>query len=140
MKIEALTTPEIFLEDAFLSNASPDEEIAREIVCGLEIRNKMIWFAPNRIPVGGCIATKVDEGLENSRHLIILLSPSYVASDWCARERSFFQFAVPNQSSRKIIPVLLEDCQIPSSLRSVKRCDMRGGVHPDKIEEIANML
>ena len=131
---------EYFLDDAFLSHSTHDEEFASELVCALEIRNKMIWFAPHRIHLGDVIHIKVEQGLAVSRHLIILLSRRYLDSEWCRMEWACCQFNDPANRKRKIIPVLLEPCDLPMRLHSLKNCDLSEGMTPDRVEEIARMI
>jgi hypothetical protein len=50
------------------------------------------------------------------------------------------QFNDPANRKRKIIPVLLEPCDLPMRLHSLKNCDLSEGMIPDRVEEIARMI
>lgn len=129
-----------FLDHAFLSYSTDDEDAAHELVYGLEIRKKSIWFAPNRIGLGEHISIKIERGVDNARHLIVLISPSYLSSEWCSMERHSAAFRDPNNGDRKLIPLLLQPCDLPAGLRPLYFCDLTKGITPDKVNSIAEVL
>jgi TIR domain len=129
-----------FLDHAFMSYAAEDEEQANILVCGLEILKKSIWFAPNRIGPGDQILFKIERGMENSRHLIALLSPHYFKSDWCQLERHSHSFSDPCNRVRRLIPVILKPCPLPLHLQSLLFCDVSDGITPEKLALIASAL
>ena len=77
------------------------------------------------IQPGDIISLKVDEGLEQSRVLLLCLSPAALASDWVALERSTAIHRDPANAGRRFIPLLLADCELPDTLRRHKYVDFR---------------
>ena len=53
------------------------------------------------------IALKVDEGLEQSRGLLLCISPNALASGWVGLERSTAIHRDPSNEGRSFVPVLL---------------------------------
>ena len=67
----------------------------------------------------------LDEGLEQSRVLLLCISPHALASGWVALERSTAIHRDPSNEGRRFIPLLLADCELPDTLRRYKCVDFR---------------
>jgi hypothetical protein len=68
---------------------------------------------------------EVDEGLEQSRVLMLCISPTALASGWVAPERSTAVHRDPSNAGRRFIPLLLGDCDLPDTLGLYKYVDVR---------------
>ena len=84
-----------------------------------------VWLDEWVIKAGDIIALKVDEGLEQSRVLLLCISPTALASGWVALERSTAVHRDPANAYRRFIPLLLGDCALPDTLRRYKYVDFR---------------
>ena len=84
-----------------------------------------LWLDEWVIRAGDIIALKVDEGLEQSRVLLLCISPAALASGWVALERSTAVHRDPANAGRRFIPLLLGDCDLPDTLRRYKVVDFR---------------
>ena len=80
-----------------------------------------LWLDEWVIQAGDIIALKVDEGLEQSRVLLLCISPAALASGWVALERSTAVHRDPANAGRRFIPLLLGDCALPDTLRRSAR-------------------
>jgi hypothetical protein len=76
---------------------------------------------------GDIIALKVDEGLEQSRVLLLCISPAALASGWVALERYTAIHRDPSNEGRRFNPLLLGDRALPDTLRRYKVVDFREG-------------
>jgi WD40 repeat protein/GTPase SAR1 family protein len=56
---------------------------------------------------------------------VLCLSPGALASEWVALERSTVLFRDPTNADRRFIPLLLEDCELPDTLRRYRYVDYR---------------
>jgi len=104
----------------FLSYSFRDHRLAKEIQMGLG-RRGIITSSPSDFRLGENIAERITEDILRSRAFIILLSSESVRSPWIARELQIAQ----SLRQGKIFPVLLEECNIPESLRDIKYVDAR---------------
>ncbi|NTV51196.1 MAG: DUF4365 domain-containing protein [Geobacteraceae bacterium] len=84
-----------------------------------------MWFDEWVIKPGDIISLKVDEGLEQSRVLLLCVSPLALASGWVALERSTAVHRDPSNVGRRFIPLLFADCELPDTLRRYKYLDFR---------------
>jgi hypothetical protein len=68
---------------------------------------------------GDLSISAMERAVSTSRHTIAVLSPSYLASEWSQFESILTQTADPTARERRLIPLLLEPCEIPPRLRSL---------------------
>jgi WD40 repeat protein len=117
--------PDEFIYDVFLSHNANDKPRVRRLAMRLRDAGLRVWFDEWSIAAGEIIALKVDEGLEQSRVLLLCLSPNALASNWVALERSTAIHRDPSNLGRRFIPLLLADCDLPDTLRRYKYLDYR---------------
>ena len=117
-----------FPYDVFLSHNAQDKPRVRRLAerlkqAGLQMEAGLrLWFDEWNVRSGDIIALKVDEGLEQSRVLLLCISPNALASGWVALERSTAIHRDPSNEGRRFIPLLLADCELPDTLRRKKVC------------------
>src|SRR5579871_568740 len=116
---------ESFLFDVFLSHNANDKPRVRRLAERLVQAGLRVWFDEWNIRHGDVIALKVDEGLEQSRVMLLCVSPNALASGWVALERSTAIHRDPSNVGRRFIPLLLADCEMPDTLRRYKYADFR---------------
>lgn len=114
-----------FLYDVFLSHNAKDKPRVRRLAERLRDAGLRVWFDDWSVKAGEIISLKVDEGLEQSRVLLLCMSPNALASGWVALERSTAVHRDPSNAQRRFIPLLLADCDLPDTLRRYKYVDLR---------------
>jgi len=115
-----------FQYDVFLSHNAKDKPRVRKLAERLKAAGLRVWFDEWIVRPGDMIAPKVDEGLEQSRVLLLCISPTALASGWVALERSTAIHRDPANEGRRFVPLLLEECKLPDTLRRYKYVDFRG--------------
>ena len=111
-----------FTYDVFLSYHWADRAIAHRIAEALRSNGLRVWFDAWIIKPGDDIFLAIERGLEEARVQVVCLSPSALGSDWINLERAIVPF---RDLKRRLVPVLLADCELPDSLRLVKCIDFR---------------
>lgn len=114
---------------AFLSYSHTDEKIVDDLASWLSrICNIPIWYDKYNLVSSSQIANELPNVLIKCRSIIIVLSKNSVESGWVNDE---YNFAIGQRSSTKgefrIIPVLIEECEIPGFLTTTKYIDLRNG-------------
>lgn len=109
-----MTAPKVFL-----SHASEDKD---RFVLGLarQLRESGVdvWLDQWEMKPGDSLVDKIfEEGLKDARAVIIVLSTVSVQKPWVREE---LNASVVNRISRgtKLIPVVIDECDVPESLRS----------------------
>lgn len=114
-----------FSYDVFLSHSAKDKARVRRLAERLQQAGLRVWFDEWNLRSGDIIALKVDEGLEQSRVLLLCISPYALGSGWVALERSTAIHRDPSNEGRRFIPLLLANCELPDTLRRYKLVDFR---------------
>jgi|GEM_PF-3358854 len=114
--------------DVFLSHSSKDKGFVRHLDKMLRSVGVRTFFDENDIPWGGNIPYEIEQGLEESRHLIFVLSPDSVGSEWADLERCITIFRSPSGRKGSVLPLLRRDCdgeKIPAALRILRHLYVR---------------
>ena len=75
-----------FGSDAFLSYASADAEVAKQVCARLEASGLRIWMAPRDVPAGAHYADALVRAINGSRALLLILSENSVDSAHVSKE------------------------------------------------------
>lgn len=120
----------------FISYSHKNIDVVSSLVNMIASPNIDIWIDEKSIAPGQRYATAIFEAIKNSNVYVIFLSKDALDSPWVMTE---LDFAINEQISRKdfrIMPVLLETCDIPAVLSNVDYIDGRCPVY--QIAEIFN--
>jgi WD40 repeat protein len=116
-----------FSYDVFLSHNKADKPRVRQLAQKLRTAGLRVWFDEWIIKPGDDIYLAIERGLQTARTLVLCLSPAALGSDWVGLERSTVLFRDPSNAGRRFIPLLLEQCDLPDTLRRYSKVDYRRG-------------
>jgi WD40 repeat protein len=114
-----------FKYDVFLSHSSKDKPVVRELAERLKADGVRVWFDEWEIQIGDSIPSKIEQGLEESRILILAMSANAFGSDWVSLERGTAMFRDPQNKQRRFIPLRLDDSPIKETLKQFRYVDWR---------------
>ena len=114
-----------FEYDVFLSYSSKDKEKAHALAKRLKQDGLRVWLDAWAIRPGDSIPLKIQQGLEQSRVLLMCMSPDYFSSDWGRIEHLTLLFRDPTNAERRFIPLLIAICQPPDIIAQFARIDCR---------------
>jgi len=109
----------------FISHSNKDKDFVRQFANDLENARLGVWLDDRQLKPGDSIVSGISEGLRDTDYLIIVLSKASVASSWVQAE---LNAALMNELSDKgtvVLPVLIEDCDLPILLRDRVFADFR---------------
>jgi WD40 repeat protein len=112
-----------FEYDVFLSYSTKDKQIVHALAERLKQDGLRVWLDAWVIQPGDSIPLKIQRGLEQSRTLLMCMSPDYFASDWGKLEHHTLLFRDPTNAQRRFIPILIEDCKPPDIIAQFARID-----------------
>lgn len=116
---------QVFTHDVFLSHSSKDKPAVRELAERLKRDGLRVWLDEWEIEPGESIPPKIEQGLETSRTLVLVMSRNAFASDWVTLERHTALFRDPTNEQRRFIPLCLDDAPINDALRQFAYVDWR---------------
>ena len=70
----------------YLAHATDDKAIAGPIATGLRARGIEVWYDDWEIDAGDSLRQKMEEGLGDCTHFLVLLTPRSIARPWVAEE------------------------------------------------------
>jgi hypothetical protein len=111
--------------DVFLSHAHADKKRVRPIAERLRDAGLRVWYDGWEIKPGDSILLKVEHGLARSRVLVLMLTPAAIdpAREWIDLERGIALFRDPTNRQRRFVPVKLEECNLPDTIRQYRYID-----------------
>ncbi|MGZ8228421.1 MAG: toll/interleukin-1 receptor domain-containing protein [Burkholderiales bacterium] len=116
------------MNDIFLSYASPDRAVAQQLADALESAGWSVWW-DREIPYGKAFDQVIEAELNAARCVIVLWTRESVGSRWVKTE------AAAAADRERLIPVLLDDVQMPFEFRRIQTAMLQGwtgeGDHPE---------
>jgi len=108
-------------ETIFFSYSRDDSEFVLNLAKNLRIAGASIWLDQLDIKPGSRWDSSIEKALKSSNTLLVILSKTSVGSTNVLDEVSFAL-----EEKKKVVPVLLEECDIPFRLRRLQYADFIG--------------
>ena len=109
----------------FISHSSKDKDFVIKLVDDLYKLGNQPWLDEWEIKVGDCIVTKVEHGITEADYVVVVLSRNSVVSNWVEREWKTKYWDEIEKNQILVLPILIEDCDIPSLIKTKKYADFR---------------
>lgn len=109
----------------FVSHSSKDKDFVRELADDLRSLGHDVWLDEWEIKVGDCIISKVEAALSDCSYVVLVMSRHAVESGWVEKEWRSKYWEEVQVGTAIVLPVLLEDCEIPLLLKTKKYADFR---------------
>ena len=109
----------------FLSHTNTDKGFVRRLASDLASRGVRVWLDEWEMSVGDSLTERIQSGIQRAGYLAVVLSPRSVESAWVRRE---LNAALAEELRRKgvfVLPILLEDCDIPLFVQDKMYADFR---------------
>src|SRR5579884_1780819 len=124
----------------FLSHSHADNAYCDEIYRALTARHFDVWYDNQSLPSGGDLSKEIQRELEARPVLVPLLSPDAVQSYWVNLEIDSFRALVARDQSRRIIPIIIRQCEVPLFLRGIKYINATNQAVQAVVEEVVRSL
>jgi hypothetical protein len=111
---------------AFLSHSSKDKGFVRRFAADLVAHGVKVWLDEQRILVGDSIPEKIAQGLAESDFFLIVISRNSVESAWVKKELSSALVHEIERRKVTVMPIRLDDAQVPDSIIDKAYADFRG--------------
>jgi hypothetical protein len=114
----------------FLSHNSANKEYASRLAVALQLLGANVWFDAWKIRPGDSIPGAINQGLADFDIFVLLWSAQAAASKWVDSETGAALSRVMTKGDCRIIPVRLDDYDLPSLVSHRRYIDARGGQAP----------
>jgi hypothetical protein len=125
-------------KDVFLCHSSVDKEWVEDLAGDIESqewngRRLTVFLDKWDIDGGDNIVLRLNQGLERSRFVAVVMAPELMGSDWCSAEWSSVLHADPTNRAGRLLPIRLRDfhretgarLKVPPFLQSLAYYDFR---------------
>lgn len=119
----------------FVSYSHKDRNKVRHII-GLLRAARVRVLGDWDFKVGDTFQDRITQGICRAGYLLVFLSQNSVSSSWVKTELQTGFDSELQDSRLHVIPLLIEDCQIPPFLKTKLYCDLRG----DETEGLNRLL
>lgn len=116
----------------FLCYSRIDKEIAQLIDASLLAAGVPTFRDEKDILVGDSFPERLYESLERASHLLYIISANSVKSNWVQEELSVAKVKQKEGGGFKILPVLVDEVELPRAVRHIHYADMREWQDRDK--------
>jgi len=123
----------------YLSYAQKDKGIADQVASALQTAGHNVWLDVWELTPGDSITSRIEGCITSSDFLLVLLSPQSVEAPWIKYELNAALFRELRDRAITVIPVLIEDCEIPQILSGRAYLDLRKDFHGEMQRLVAQL-
>jgi len=125
----------------FLSYARADSDVVDQVAAGLNTAGIQIWLDKVNLAAGDDWMRAIEFELSAAEFFVFFISPFSVKSGWVMKE---VQIALHRQVSGEggavILPVLIQDAEVPPLLRNYQYIDLRDGNIKKGVDLLVNAI
>lgn len=125
---------------AFISYSGDDRRFAEKLAGDLRDRGVDAWFDGWEMEPGDSIRRKIEEGLQKCEFFVLVLSRSSVKRPWVQKELDVAADKLMGGSYKKIIPVVIDDCEKPPFVASLRCIDMHQGNYGEGLDSLTRSI
>jgi hypothetical protein len=126
----------------FISYSHEDKDFVDRLAAKLVKHKARVWIDRWELHVGDSIIERIQDAIQESDALIVVISEASMKSEWCKRELSSGLMRELEERKVLVLPALLEKCEMPVFLRGKKYADftknMSDGLN-DILEAVASL-
>lgn len=93
----------------FISYSDQNRDIAERIHNDLQAKGVRCWFAPHDLPIGEPIVRGLDEAIQGTQKLLLVLSKEALASHWVQHEVETALYRQASEGRDILLPIRLDD-------------------------------
>lgn len=109
----------------FLCHSSVDKPVVRGVAKELERFGAHIWIDERSIRAGDSLRESIENGLSSADFVLVFLSSSSICKTWVKHELSAAFSLEIDRDKKLIIPILIDDCNVPLLIRDKLYVDLR---------------
>jgi hypothetical protein len=122
----------------FLSHTSEDKPFVRRLKESLVNHGvTKVWLDEAEIQIGDSLIKKIDEGLQMTKYIGVILSPRSIESNWVEKELEIAMNREIASGEVVVLPLVMEQCDLPTFLQGKLYADFYS---PEKYDESLQKL
>lgn len=116
--------------DIFLSHSSLDDDFTERLHSLLEQAGLNVWYDEKKMTSNSHILSDLPKYIGDSEAFIVILSKNSCCSSWVQDEYGYARGLFDKKELKAIIPVVIDDCDIPGFYNNYKWIDCKQGLTP----------
>ena len=120
------------MSSIFLSHNHADKPFVRRFAQDLQAAGVRVWLDEAEMLIGDSLIEKIRQGIDEMEYLGVVLSQNSVKSEWVKREVDVAMNQEIEGKRVKILPLVIENCELPGFLKGKLYADFRD---PQRYEE-----
>lgn len=116
--------------DIFLSHSSLDIDFTNKLHNLLEQAGFNVWYDEKRLTSNTHLLSDLPKYIGNSELFIVVLSKNSCYSTWVQDEYGYARELQKNKELKAIIPIVIDDCDLPGFFNNYKWIDCKQGLTP----------
>ncbi len=112
----------------FISHSSSDKKFVRTLKRDLHENGIETFVDEDALELGDSLMEKLEMGLKESSHFVMILSPNAINSEWVQLELKEALNLANDKLIKKIIPIKFRQCIIPAELQHIIHADLSNEV------------
>lgn len=124
----------------FISHAHKDNSICADLATDLGNRGFAVWIDLQNMQGGNQLDQTIQDQLKGREAFIVMLSRASVGSFWVQMETGAYLALMSSDLNRILIPVRIDDCEVPPPMRSMLYVDATQMSREKAIDAIVKAL
>jgi hypothetical protein len=114
-----------FTYDVFLCHNKAQKDWILKLARELDGKGIKPWLDEWNLRAGTIGSLDMEQAIKQSRHVLLVLSPEFLLSEWTDFETQIALVLSPSNRDRRIIPILYADCEVPERISRITYLDFR---------------
>lgn len=107
----------------FISHSWKDKFFVNKLAEQLQARGVNVWVDSAELKVGDSLLASIGNAISECDAFAIVLSHNSISSGWVQRELQLSMNLVLEKKNKRILPILIESCEVPFFLRDLVYAD-----------------
>jgi len=116
----------------FLSHSHADRQFCTRLANDLQGKGIRVWIDEAEMQVGDSLIEKISKAISEMEFVAVVLSKSSVESQWVRKEVGIAMTQEIEGKRVKVLPLLLEECDVPSFVQDKIYADFRNTANYDE--------
>ena len=113
------------MSSVFLSHNSKDKPFVRKLAARLGDEGIVVWLDEAVLNIGDSLIDKISEAIQDMDFVAAVISQNSIASSWVQKELSLAMSKEIDGRGVVVLPIVIDDCELPESLRDKLYADFR---------------
>jgi hypothetical protein len=123
------------MASAFLSHNSRDKRFVRKLADRLDQSGVTVWLDEVNLSIGDSIIEEISQAIQEVEYVVAIISNNSATSHWVQKELNLAVTKEIAGSTKVILPVVIDDCELPATLRDKLYADFRNRRSKKQFEE-----